>query len=55
MLCFSSVYLESLTPKRTVISTPFAGADMITFFAPASICFLAVFASVNLPEDSSTK
>jgi hypothetical protein len=55
ILCFSSVYLESLTPKRTVISTSFAGAEMTTFFAPASICFLALFASVNLPEDSITK
>jgi len=35
------------------MSTPLAGAEMITFFAPASICFLALFAFVNLPDDSS--
>ena len=35
ILCFSSVYLKSFTPKRMVMSTPFAGAEMITFFAPA--------------------
>ena len=55
MLCVLSVYLESFTPKRMVMSTPLAGAEMITFFAPASICFLALFASVNLPDDSITK
>jgi hypothetical protein len=54
MLSFSSVYLKSFTPKRMVMSTPFAGEEMITFFAPASIFFLALFASVNL-DDSITK
>jgi hypothetical protein len=38
-----------------VMSTHLAGAEMITFFAPASICFLALFASVNLQDDSITK
>ena len=37
-----------------VISSFFAGADMITFFAPASRCFFARLPSVNLPVDSMT-
>src|SRR3990167_1675828 len=37
-----------------VISSFFAGADIITFFAPALICFEAPSFSVNLPVDSTT-
>src|SRR5215831_16857626 len=52
--CLLLSYNLVLTPINIVASGCFAGADIITFFAPASICFLASFASLNIPEDSST-
>src|SRR5215472_11568165 len=54
MLCAAGSYLSSLTPSTIVMSSPFAGAEMITFFAPASRCLLAPARSVNLPVDSMT-
>src|SRR5437588_196095 len=36
-----------------VMSSPFAGAEMITFFAPASMCARALLASVKRPVDSN--
>ena len=38
----------------TVMSSPFAGAEMMTFLAPATRCPLALSASVNRPVDSMT-
>ena len=43
-----------LTPCTTVKSTSFAGAEMITFFAPASICFPAEALSKKKPVHSKT-
>ncbi|CAB4585995.1 unannotated protein [freshwater metagenome] len=37
-----------------VISSSEAGAEIITFFAPAVICFLASAAFVKIPVDSTT-
>ena len=36
------------------MSSFFAGAEMITFFAPASMCAFALVASVKKPVDSMT-
>ena len=36
MWCFSGSYRSSFTPRTTVMSSFLAGAEMITFFAPAS-------------------
>jgi hypothetical protein len=36
------------------MSSPLAGALMITFFAPAVMCALAFSASVKIPVDSRT-
>ena len=36
MVCFEGSYLSSLTPMTTVMSSPLAGAEMITFLAPAA-------------------
>src|SRR5215218_4238846 len=47
-------YLSSLTPITTVMSSPLAGAEMITFFAPASRCLAAASRVVNRPVDSIT-
>ncbi len=47
-------YLSSFTPSTTVRSSPLAGAEMITFCAPASRCFAAVSRDVNSPVDSIT-
>src|SRR5690606_26221267 len=38
----------------SVFMSPFAVADKITFFAPASICFISAFSSRNTPVDSMT-
>ena len=35
MWCFAASYLSLFTPMTTVMSSPFAGAEMMTFFAPA--------------------
>ncbi|CAB5017960.1 unannotated protein [freshwater metagenome] len=37
-----------------VMSSSVAGAEIITFFAPAVMCFLASAALVNIPVDSTT-
>ena len=51
---FAGSYLSSLTPITIVISSLFAGAEMITFFAPASRCFAASSRFVKRPVDSTT-
>src|SRR3954465_12085814 len=52
--CFFGSYFSWLMPKARVKSWPFAGAEMITFFAPAAMCFCASTRLVNRPEHSST-
>ena len=47
-------YLSSLTPRTMVMSSPLAGALMMTFWAPASMCAPAFVASVKMPVDSRT-
>src|SRR6478609_7147610 len=47
-------YAASLTPRTIVMSSPLAGALMITFFAPASMWARAFSAFVNMPVDSIT-
>jgi len=54
MLCFWASYLSSLTPMTTVMSSSLAGAEMMTFLAPASRWPLALAASVKRPVDSMT-
>ena len=41
MWCFAGSYLSSLTPSTIVMSGFFAGAVMMTFFAPAAMCLAA--------------
>src|SRR5262245_25763292 len=50
----SGSYASSLTPRTSVRSGSLAGAEMITFFAPASRCFCTLGRSVKNPVDSST-
>src|SRR3954467_8174864 len=52
--CFFGSYLSWLIPNASVKSWPLAGAEMITFFAPAAMCFCASTRLVNRPEHSST-
>ena len=52
MLCFSGSYSPSFTPSTTVRSGSVAGAEMTTFFAPASRCFCAPSRLVKIPVDS---
>jgi hypothetical protein len=54
IVCLAESYFDSFTPITIVMSSPFAGAEMITFFAPPSMCLRAPSALVNLPVDSST-
>ena len=54
MWCVFGSYLSSLTPSTTVKSGFFAGAVMMTFFAPAARCFAALSRSVKSPVDSNT-
>src|SRR5699024_8170127 len=54
MWCSAGSYLSSLTPMTRVMSSPLAGAEMTTFLAPASMCFLAYSALVKRPVDSMT-
>ena len=54
MWCLAGSYFSWLTPMTTVMSSPLAGAEMMTFFAPAAMCPLAFSASVNRPVDSMT-
>src|ERR1700749_2662037 len=44
----------SLIPKTIVLMSPFAGAEIITLFAPAAMCFSALGLSINKPVDSIT-
>ena len=50
------VFFKSLllTPCTKVKSTSLAGAEIITFFAPASICFPAEALSKKKPVHSKT-
>ena len=54
MWCDFGSYFSSLTPRTTEKSGFFAGAVMMTFFAPAARCFAAASRSVNSPVDSNT-
>src|SRR5829696_10350297 len=54
MLWLAGSYMASLTPSTIVTSSPFAGAEMITFLTLPRICFDASSALVNLPVDSIT-
>src|SRR5262249_60544441 len=53
-LCFEASYALSLTPRQIVMSSPLAGAEMITFFAGPPRCLRASSAFVNKPVDSTT-
>src|SRR6266568_2038523 len=46
-------YLLWLTPITIVMSSPLAGAEMMTFRAPAVRCAFALSPSVNRPVDST--
>merc|ERR550537_1036312 len=51
----SVLYSSWLTPTTIVgVSASFAGAEMMTFFAPPSICFMQPSVVVNAPVDSQT-
>ena len=52
--CCPRSYLSSFTPRTMVMSSPLAGAEMITFFAPASRCLAASSRLVKRPVDSMT-
>jgi len=52
--CFERSRFESLTPMTSVMSSPFAGAEMMTFLAPAARWPFAFSASVKRPVDSIT-
>jgi hypothetical protein len=54
MWCCSLSYARSFTPRTSVMSSPLAGAEMITFRAPAVRCAAAFSASVKIPVDSIT-
>src|SRR6202042_3946895 len=54
MLCAAGSYAASFTPITIVMSSPVAGAETITFLAPAARCALAASALVNRPVDSIT-
>ncbi len=54
MWCESASYWSSLTPSTRVRSGSVAGAEITTFFAPASRCFCAPSRFVKKPVDSST-
>src|SRR6476659_8649029 len=54
MWCASGSYASSLTPITIVMSSSLAGAEMMTFFAPASRLALAADPVVNRPVDSIT-
>src|SRR4051812_4439979 len=54
MWCLAASYFSWLTPITMVMSSPLAGAEMITFFAPAVMWALALSASVKSPVDSIT-
>src|SRR3954463_16790839 len=47
-------YWSKLTPRTTVTSGSVAGAEMMTFLAPASRCLAASARLVKKPVDSTT-
>ena len=47
-------YISWFTPRTTVMSSFFAGAEMMTFFAPASRWATAFSLAVKRPVDSTT-
>ena len=54
-VCAAGSYVVWLTPITTVTSSFFAGAEMITFFAPPESTWArALVASVKKPVDSTT-
>src|SRR5204862_459768 len=53
--CFAGSYVWWFTPITIVMSSPLAGAEMTTFFAPAARCLSASGRSVNRPVLSSTR
>src|SRR5438034_574820 len=53
--CFAGSYFWWFTPITIVMSSPLAGAEMTTFFAPAARCLSASGRSVNRPVLSSTR
>merc|ERR1711920_619688 len=54
-LIVAGSYSSVFTPTTIVgVSASFAGAEMITFFAPASTCFKQPSVVVNAPVDSQT-
>ena len=54
MSCFRGSYASWLTPQQIVKSASLDGAEMMTFFAPASRCLAALARSVKSPLHSST-
>src|SRR5678815_810816 len=54
MWCLALSYLSLFTPMTMVMSSPLAGAEMMTFFAPPLMCLPASSAFVKRPVDSST-
>ena len=52
--CVAGSYASSLTPITIVMSSSLAGAEMMTFFAPASRCARAAGPVVKWPVDSIT-
>ena len=52
--CELASYWSKFTPGTTVMSSSVAGAEMMTFFAPASRCLAASSRFVKRPVDSST-
>ncbi len=55
ILCFALSSCWWLTPKATVMSGPFAGAEMRTLCAPALRCPSAFSRSVKRPVHSRTR
>src|SRR6185369_9488232 len=54
MLCFAASYLSWLTPSTMVMSSPLAGAEIMTFFTDPRRWAFALSASVKCPVDSIT-
>ena len=54
MCCVAASYCSWFTPTTNVPSSFLAGAEMMTFLAPASRCAFALVASVKKPVDSMT-
>ena len=52
--CAAGSYSSLLTPMTKVASSFLAGAEMMTFLAPAVMCAFALVASVKKPVDSMT-